>query len=45
MGPHRSEETIILAFMGYSPGMRSRWLDIDQVLFACLWTEMQSGGP
>ena len=28
--------------MGYWPSVRSRWLDIGQVLFACLWTETKS---
>ena len=30
------------AYMGYWPSVRSRWLDIGQVLFCVLWTETDS---
>lgn len=26
----------------YRPSLRSRWLDIGQILFACLWTKTPS---
>ena len=32
----------LLKYMGYWPSVRSRWLDIGQVSFACLWTETES---
>ena len=39
---HCLRHVIITRFMGYWQTVRSRWLDVSQVLFGCLWTKMES---